>query len=63
MAVATLLSTVHMGTKAGEQREQNSGRGEDGLQHVQKLLRPQELLSWPELCLHMPDCDGLSARV
>lgn len=28
---------------------------------MQKLLRPQELLVWPELRLHMPDSEGLRA--
>lgn len=31
----------------------------DSLQHVQKLLRPQKLLAWPELHIHMPDSEGL----
>lgn len=37
----------------------NRAVGENSLQHVQKLLRPLELLAWLEPCGHMPDSDGL----
>lgn len=48
-----------------QEAEQNDGRGGDSLRHVQKLLRPQELLAWLELpghmLHHMPDSEDLRA--
>ena len=60
-AAVPLLSMMHVGAKAGGRREQSDEGGGDSLQHVQKLLRSQELLAWSDPCCHIPDSEGLCA--
>lgn len=56
---ARQLSTPPLQDAYGGGRAEGTAVGENSLQHVQKLLRPLELLAWLEPCGHMPDSDGL----